>query len=305
MAISSIDTYLQRAIQENLTDLLKNPYIINETILKDFDPDIREAFLDQYKITESGQRKKEIPVQFTYPNTNDYQLMVLIQFKGAQEANDKEQLGTLIGTDDLAADDFSIASEVPLTVDTLTHRAYLTLPREALSVSKVAGMSIRTRIDPKDPHIVHIPYMPALPSGKKFTVYYVPYTTDQRTGQLTKSKPSLAYGYTLNETFDIDMIARNMNDLRCLEALMRIIFIYLRLDAQEQIQYQLANLEFQGTDLLDPINREDTSAAGYQVYYRRIEITYTTTYSAKIDAFSELKQIVHQPYDSNFGKEKS
>lgn len=304
MAISSIDTYLQHAIQSNLTGLLKNPYIISGVILKDFDPDIRNAFIEQYQITKTGQQKKEIPVQFTFPDTDEFQLSVLIQFKGAKEVPETDHMGSLVGVDDLAADDLEVAKKVPLTVDAAKGLAYLTLPKAALAIDKIAEMSVRTKIDEHNPKIVYIPYMPSLHSGSTYTVFYTPYTTMESTGKAVKSTVSLASGYILEEQFTIDMVSRSMDDLRCLDAIMRTIFIYLRLGADEQVQYQQANLAFKGTDLLSDINTAETAAAGHQIYYREIIVSYRTTYSVKVGAANELTDIIQEPYDYKFGKGK-
>lgn len=296
MAILSLDTYLQETIQQNLNALLAKPYIIDK-VLNSFNSEVRNNFKNKFCANEAGEFNTEIPVQFTFPRTKELQTaFILIQLEGAKEINEGGKggsIGMLTGTGNSAKGDVQVTN-AKLTVDKDKRIAYYTIPsaKEVISIQNWAG---RYSLGGDKHERVFIPYAEYLETGMASKIFYIPWLIDN-SSNFVEPEPTKLIGYDVQEVYSIDSVSQNMDTLRCLDAILRTIFIYMRNNIDEQVEYRLQSLSIQGTDLISEINNSTDSAFGNQLYYRRILAGYNTTYSVDVSLANDLRKLNLNPY---------
>lgn len=290
MAILSIDSYLQSNISSYIDKLLTSSYIIREVVLADFDEDIRNSFIKTF-CRDSDNKGTEIPVTFTFPESKqDKQAFILIQYKGGEES--ESDLGSTTGVS-------RESTETEETIETLEVRVeerdqgkvcYLKPTKQVSDVETIYNFAGSYRVADGRVYLESPILEQYLELGESisFKIMYTAYTED-----VDYSFPSqpykVDYGYNLLETFTIDSISNNMDTLRCLDALLRTVLIYMRSTPHEQIEYRLAHLVFMGSDLIQEINTPTNSINGEQLFYRRAEISYDSTYSIQVSKGSNIK----------------
>lgn len=290
MAILSIDSYLQSNINSYIDKLLTSSYIIREVVLADFDEDIRDSFIKTF-CRDSDNKGTEIPVTFTFPESKqDKQAFILIQYKGGEES--ESDLGSITGVS-------RESTETEETIETLEVHVekrdqgkvcYLEPTKHVADVETIYNFAGSYRVADGRVYLESPVLEQYLELGEpiSFKIMYTAYTEDidySYQGQPYK----IDYGYNLLETFTIDSVSNNMDTLRCLDALLRTVLIYMRSTPHEQIEYRLAHLVFMGSDLIQEINTPTNSIKGEQLFYRRAEISYDSTYSIQVSKGSNIK----------------
>jgi len=298
LAIPNIDTYLRETINTKMKALLKNPYIIREVVLSDIEDTVRDNFISTFCNPDSPL---EIPVSYTFNRERANTGMILIQYKGAEEDIDGDggSIGGVTGlTNDkngnTAQDNFVWRVATDDTGEPVLMATAKQNIRELLAFRNISTTSIPTTV--KD-NIVTMPYDIATKAlnGVQDKITYIP-----EQGQQVVSREGVLRGYDLTEVYTIDTISTNIDTLRCINNLLKVIFIPMRLDVEEQTEYRLAELSFSGLDLLDSFNSPTNSAMGEQLYYRRAEVSYGVTYSIntsygiKIEEIDVLKQLLFE-----------
>lgn len=292
MAILSIDTYLQASIKKYLGRLLSSPYIIREVVLADFEPSVKESFIATFCPNKNGSGK-EIPVIFTFPQAKqDKSAFMLIQFKGGSEY--EGSLGNNVGnhiehTGNATKETLRVQKE---TKDSVT-KFYVVPKSPVADVISFEGYSGQYRVADGRVYLEATKTMESAYetiSDFQVILYYTPYV-DKVDYTYPEQPINTAIGYDLSETYTIDSVSNNMDTLRCLDALLRTILIYMRDTMSEQVEYRLPNVEFMGTDLIQELNDATNSGTGEQLFYRRAEVSYVSTYSINVDKGTDLKDV--------------
>jgi hypothetical protein len=292
LAIPSIQTYLKNEINRNLQKLLSNSYIVREVVLGELDEDTAQSFINTF-CTDEGHAGTEIPITFTYQfDKTAPQAQILIQFKGGTELDEKEgnSLGTVMGTHDQAQGDV-LVEKVKATVDTSGDKpqVYLQVTNPIESLVQVQYFQGNYQLNNNR---IYIPYMPQIDySNFESKVTYIPQRVDFQGKKYTHNQ-TIAFGMDVQENYTIDCLSNSLDTLRCLDALLKVIFIYMRRNPDEQTEYRLAKLQFNGEDLLSQLSNETDSTYGNQTYYRRTEISYLVTYSVDSTVGREINKLL-------------
>lgn len=258
--------------------------------MADFDEDIRNSFIKTF-CRDSDNKGTEIPVTFTFPESKqDKQAFILIQYKGGEES--ESDLGSITGVS-------RESTETEETIETLEVQVeerdqgkvcYLKPTKQVADVETIYNFAGSYRVADGRVYLESPILEQYLELGESisFKIMYTAYTEG-----IVYSSPSqpykVDYGYNLLETFTIDSVSNNMDTLRCLDALLRTVLIYMRSTPHEQIEYRLAHLVFMGSDLIQEINTPTNSINGEQLFYRRAEISYDSTYSIQVSKGSNIK----------------
>jgi len=294
MAIPNVDEYLKKTISTQMTVLLENPYIIKEAVLSDIDSVVRQSFIDTY----CGKNpKQEIPVSFTYNPEHSNFGQILIQYKGAEE--DEGSLGGLVGSMNDIEGNTRQEDVVWKTVNRQSDEGYSEIvlmveteePIERLlSFKNVSLKGANVHVEDK---YVYIPYQKSLDSldNVEDKITYIPSREDD-----VIPRDGVLRGYDLTESYTIDTISSNIDMLRCIDNLLKTILITMRQNVNEQTEYRLAQLNFSGLDLLDPINSPTDSARGNQIFYRRAEVVYGVTYSINTTYGTKVEKLLQTLY---------
>ena len=270
--------------------LLTSSYIIREVVLADFDEEVKNSFIRTF-CKDENNRGVEIPVIFTFPEAKqDKSAFVLIQYKGGEEA--ESDIGNLAGVSPEHADNEEVFEN--LEVQVAQHEQgpvyYLKPSRQVAEVLSINNFAGHYRVADGLIYLESPVLGQYLEHGESisFKVQYIAYNAE--IGYSYPAQPSkVDYGYNLLETFTIDMVSNNMDTLRCLEALLKTVLIYMRSTPHEQIEYRLAHLVFMGSDLIQEINTPTNSINGEQLFYRRAEVSYHSTYSIQMSKGANVK----------------
>lgn len=293
MAIPNIDEYLKKTISTQMTVLLANPYIIKEAVLSDIDPLVRESFIETY----CGKNpKQEIPVSFTYSPEHSNTGQILIQYKGGEE--DESSIGNLVGStndDEGNTQQDDIVWTTAQRIDEDGHKEVVIMAETSLPVKTLISsnkLALGSGAFTIEDNHVYTPYTPQLGTiideGLQDKLTYIPF----RDKQEVVSRDGVLRGFDLTEVYTIDSLASNIDMLRCIDNVLKAILVMMRQNVNEQTGYRLAELTFQGVDLLDPINNTTDSARGNQIYYRRAEVTYGVTYSINTTYGTKINQLI-------------
>ena len=293
MAIPSVDTYLRNEVSKQISLLQENPYIVKENILKDFDDKVASSFVNTFCNTSKGSGK-EIPVTFTFGNNkNPADAFIVIQFKGSSESDDDGSLGGVMSDHDVA--DGNLVQEVSyLTIEKLNgfYRAYFEVSQPISNLGDISTFSGNFQIDGNR---IYIPYDDSMQDGLNNSTYnksiitYSPQDIDVDNNKKVH-KQTILTGYEFIENYTIDSVSNNQDTLRCLDAILKTILIYMRYNATEQTEYKVAQLKFMGSDLV-AVNSPDSTVFGEQIFYRRAEVSYKVTYSIESSYGVFLKKL--------------
>jgi hypothetical protein len=262
--IPSIDTYLQQEIESKLQIILSNRYIIEE-ILKEIQPSIATNFINTY----TGSTPREISIVYSLPQTKESQQGAI--YIGLREgAESKPSLGYLEGGYDFKEGDVVKESQTIQATSDLTE-CYFEMTQPVGSLNNVEGIefakSDNVHIDGQQ---ILFKYDPSL-VGLTFNVNYI----------VTEGKEiGLKKGFTAEEHYSVLAVSINMDTVRCLDLIIKAIFILMRDNQQEHRNFLLQKLQF---GQIVPIN-EGTGADSVPeiLYGRETIVSYTTSYSLDV-----------------------
>lgn len=287
--IPSIDNYLKKEVTRVLDIILHECYIIDE-VLRDFDTDVVDTFKKAYC---GEDPKNEITVRFSFPDVKTPLLAsYVIQLGEGSETNDS--LGGVEGTFSYKEDGYE--DEICTVIqDNQTPRLYL-------EVSKNIGTYLGSRdISFAESDNIEI-------EGNK--LYFESQGNEHLVGvalnvqysskfeSINEEDPSGTHrGFTANETLNITSVSTNVDTVRCMDAILKVIMIMLRQSPQEQNYYSLQKVRF--SPLAPVINNGDTVVHG-----RTVTLGYRVSYSVEYNVANKIKEIVLREVIKNGKKNK-
>lgn len=282
--IPSIDTYLQKEVTRMLDIILNECYIIDE-VLRDFDSTIVSTFKEAY----CGDNPKfEIKPRLAFPDIKQALLAsYVIQLGDGIESRDS--LGGIEGafTDKEAGYEDEIGTVVrdgsKLFIETTkTIGSFLSSRDISFAESdnvEIKGNKLYFELQGNE-------YL----EGKLLNVAY-----SAKHDPVSGEDPSGTHrGFTATETVNITSISNNIDTVRCLDAILKVILIMLRQSPQEQNYYGLQKIRFSA--LAPVISDGDTTVHG-----RSITLTYTVSYSVDYNVVNRIKRIVFKE-EIKYGK---
>jgi hypothetical protein len=273
--IPSIDTYLQCEIEEKLKKILANPYIIEE-ILREFKSDVTAGFIKEYS-TAPPNNGRRIPVLFTMPQERvTMQGAIFITLKEGMES--EQSMGHIESLYTYKAGRHHKEIAVAQADDEKEWLFFeVTHPiGELESVEDIAF----SRDD--DVHVEGNKVLFRYDSSIEGEEFYVNYGSTSGDGVGTKK------GFTTLEYFSVVPISTNMDVVRCLDALMKAVFILMRENPEEQRGVMLQKLSFKGVEPLNPTDDNNPEL----LYGREIIVSYTVTYSLDIEFPEQVDEII-------------
>lgn len=279
MAIPDVQDYLKNEIQKNIQGLLANSYIIREVLLRDYNDTSVQSFVNTF-CTDDNHQGVEIPILFTYPFDKQDQTYILIQFEGGKELDGEagDSLGLVVGKHDEAEGDV-LTEMTSATVETINGfpSVYLEVKNPIESLHSIQYYEGNYEL--KDNRI-YINYQDGIDySNFKSKVVYTPQRVNPD-GTKIAHNPMTSVGIDTQENYTVDIVSNNQENMRMLDSLVKVVFIYMRNNADEQTAFRLGKLQFAGNDILTEVSGDDTTATyGQKIFYRRTEVSYLLTYS--------------------------
>ena len=272
--IPSLDTYLYKEIKERLGIILSECYIINES-LREIDKEARENFIDTF----CGENpKKEIQVSYTFPQSKEQfdSARIVIAMGGSVETN--KAIGGVQGTYTYEEDDFE--SE---TVIAERRENRLVLPTKKPVADYVNSPDISfaesDQLEITKDGVITFAYLGNEDlEGLSFRITY----SSKRSNSDTQG---LLLGYSSNDQISIVPISTNVDIVRCLDMLIRVILITMRDTPEEKIDYSLQSLEF--GDLQPVIENGETVVFG-----RPCTLGYKVTNSVSFDLNNQVTKFI-------------
>lgn len=272
MAILSLDTYLANTIEQTLKVILPNCYIIDR-ILKDFDSEVRDNFKDTY----CGKNpKKLLNVGYTFPqNPIDLDGSYVVQLSTATESGGS--LGNNQGTyEESNGDEFTGVFSAQYDSD--RNELYYEFDTELYE-------------KPYSPEVQFADMDKDYVEGNR---YYFLYETNEHllgkpkffhyVEKIGDSK-GLVKGFNSNETVVVVGISNNVDTARCLDAILKMVFITSRETLEEQNQAQLQQLSFGD---MSPIYEQGEKP----IFGRPVTISYQVTHTIDYDIVEEIDELI-------------
>ncbi|AMQ66598.1 hypothetical protein BH753_gp116 [Bacillus phage Shbh1] len=268
MAIPSIDTYLSRQIESKLKIILSNRYIIEE-ILKGVQPRVSKSFIDFFTRPEA-----EIPIVYELSQERIYSRgCIYIGLREGEESNNS--LGNIEGTyyfkegnliketsvieyDNLYPNKLSISLEND--IGELNNIENLTFSAEDYMYTE--GNKILFNLE-GNTHLL----------GIDVVVNYVA----SKGPEEVKDEQGHKIGFTSLEHYSVLPISSNMDTVRCLDLIIKAIFIMMRNSPEELTGVQLQKLQFGQMESID--TRNDKEALPELLYGRETIVSYKVAYN--------------------------
>lgn len=272
--IPSLDTYLYKEIKERLRIILSECYIINES-LREIDTEARENFIDTY----CGENpKKEILVSYTFPQSKEQfdSARIVIAMGGSTET--KKTIGGVQGTYTYSENDFE--SET-VTLEKQGDRWAFPTTHPVGDYFNSADISFS---DSDDFQISPLGVASFAYTGNEH-LENVQLRITYSSKKSNSTTPGLLLGYTSLDQISIVPISTNVDIVRCLDMLLRVVLITMRDNHEEKIDFALQSLEF--GDLQPVIDNGETVVFG-----RPCTLGYTVTNSVSFDLTNQVKEFI-------------
>lgn len=275
--IPSVETYLQKEVKSLLRVILSECYIIDE-VLKDFDNKVVETFKDTY--CSELNAKHEIDVRLSNPDVRrPFLATYIIQLGEGSET--RASLGGVEGT--------FVGKEIGYRDEQVEVKYDSTTDQNFVELSEEIGIFISS------PHIAF-----SQSDNLKFVrnrMYFKGYGNEHLIGMTVGIQYQAKHpdgntephgyqkGFTASDTIMITSASTNMDTLRCLDAILKVILIMLRQSDSEQNVYNLQKIRYSA---LAPVLTDGE----IQVMGRTTTISYTTSYSVDYNVVNHIKEIV-------------
>lgn len=272
--IKSVDTYVFNKVKSLLNQLLNDKAVLNET-LQNIDEKARERFIETF----GGKNGKEINVLYTYPQSkSDFNAFVIeVGTSTMKDSKRDGSLGSVTGNYDY------IASSLVEESGTFQYgededKLYMELssPINDLSHIEGIGLSEEDNLSFEDSYLTINANNNEWLVGESFNVHY--YTGGQEAH-------GISYGYQSAERVGITALSTNIDTLRCLDIILKTIFIIMRESKDEQFTYNLSKSDFSSL-------KEMISDGDRPVYARTLNLTYIVTHSVEYDSAYELSKLI-------------
>lgn len=272
--IPSLDTYVFDKLESSLKAVLRNEEILNQA-LNSIDSRARNTFIGTYGGENAA---REINVTYAFPNGKEgFDALYLIQLGESKPTTDS--IGSAEGT----FQDHSGTTHKEKTSiqhDTTTNRLYLETTTPIADLYGLEGIEFAEsdNVLVKGNRVTFEYLGNEHLIGLDVVLVYTELLSDRKTVGVKK-------GFTMEETVIISPISTNMDTLRCLDALMKVILIVMRESIEEQTSMSLQKSVF------EPIQNVDSVRADSPVYTRPLTLIYTLSYSLDFEFGKLLKQI--------------
>lgn len=274
MAIVSTDTYIYNVVKKTLNKLLPNCYIINE-VLKDFDKDTRENFKEAF----CGENpKKAINMSYVFPQEKENLEATYVvklsnaNFSGNSLGSNAGEYYTKRGNE----------KESRVTSELDAEGKYITFKFDTV----IAGVPDSPQISLSECY------------GEYFVeddTFYLTYIGNEyMLGEtykffyeelLDENEKGFVKGFTVDESVDVIGISHNVDIARCLDALLKMIFIISKETLEEQNTLQLQTLNF--GDMM-PIELTGERP----IFGRPVTVSFTIDHTIDYAVVEQIKEIV-------------
>lgn len=267
MSIPYVDEMIYKNTDSLLKGLLSNSYIIKEEVLNNLPDDLVNSFIHTY-CNDSTNKGRDIPLTFTFPSVENRDAFILIQYKGSSESPEDSALGNVQGQVTSTSQGTLVKEHVEVVVSE-SNVATVTVSNNIYGIQSIPQCSSGSYSFSDD--TITIPYIPPYSEGDNYIdVFY--YTKVEGDGS-----SYIPYGVNTNEGVTIDVCSTNLDTLRCLTGLLEVVYMYLKVNLENNEDIYLPNLVIEGSDLVQSVNDSLNSANQTQLFYRRLDITYKVT----------------------------
>lgn len=272
--IPSLDTYVFDKLEISLKAVLRNEEILNQA-LKSIDSRARNTFIGTYGGENAA---REINVTYAFPNGKEgFDALYLIQLGESKPTTDS--IGSAEGTFQNHSGT-TRKERTSVQHDTTSNRLYLETATPIADLYGLEGIEFAEsdNVLVKGNRITFEYFGNETLIGLEVVIVYTELLSDRQTVGVKK-------GFTMEETVIISPISTNMDTLRCLDALMKVILIVMRESIEEQTSMALQKSVF------EPIQNVDSVRVDSPVYTRPLTLIYTLSYSLDFEFGKLLKQI--------------
>lgn len=288
----STTTHVRQQLDEKLKILLDSSYIIN-VLLKEFEPDVVESFINKYVATydDKGTRTKDgnpIKVITNYPQElPDGGVTIFVGMGDGKQSNSSigqvegefthdngDPVREIVHFDSFDNDSFTLKLSNEVVQGSVTFRN-MTIDDNLISYSDTDHTKVIIRLALEERQALN------LSSETEFDISYIPLESERRlVGQ--------SLGFTSQEVVQVVIMSANMDTLRIVDALVKASFILMRSDDEEQSGgYSLGTLEY---GAIAPVEGIDTTPN--IIFGREIDVTYTVSYGMQNKNLQEIKKIL-------------
>lgn len=270
--IPSIDTYLYDAIEEKLKIILSNRYIIEE-ILKGVQPSVAKNFMRAY----TGETGRDIPIVYTMPQEKvTQQGSIYIGLREGQETD--PSIGNIESTYEfkeggLRREDVFIQATPELD------RCFLEVEYPIGELNNVENIQFAASDNKTvEENRIYFKYDPDLVGTGPFVVNY---------SILNGEEQGLRKGFTTTEYYSVLAISTNMDTVRCIDLILKAIFILMRNSKEELNYFLLQKIQF---GQIQEINTGDENPE--ILYGRESVVSYKVSYSLDAPLYQTLEEIM-------------
>lgn len=272
--IKSVDTYVFNKVKSLLNQLLNDKAVLNET-LQNIDEKARERFIETF----GGKNGKEINVLYTYPQSkSDFNAFVIeVGTSTMKDSKRDGSLGSVTGNYDYIASSL-VEEDGTFQYGEDEDKLYMELSQPIDDLSHIEGIKLseEDNLSFEDSYLTINANNNEWLVGESFNVHY--YTGGQKAH-------GISYGYQSAERVGITALSTNIDTLRCLDIILKTIFIIMRESKDEQFTYNLSKSDFSSL-------KEMISDGDRPVYARTLNLTYIVTHSVEYDSAYELSKLI-------------
>ena len=271
--IPSLDTYVHNKLETTVKAILDNRDILEET-LKDIDKTAKDNFIKTYGGKSS---KREVNVTYSFPDGREgFDALYLVQLGGSSPSRDS--LGSVEGTFDSHEGEL-YKETAEIKADFPKSKLYIKAAKPIAELVGVEGISFATsdNVFVQEDHITFELLGNESLEGIEVTFTY---TEKLKPGEAS----GVQKGYTLTEAVVITPLSTNLDTLRCMDAILKVVLIIMRESIEEQTMFGLQKSVFEPVNVLD-IPTETP------VYGRPLTLTYQLSYSIELEFGKRLKEI--------------
>lgn len=270
MAIVSPDTYISQLLKDKTRALLSKCYIMKE-VLKDFDSEVRDNFLQDF----CGENPKlDVNISYTFPQSPlEATASYVVQLGNSNENG--SSLGNILGSyEGEEGDENSVQLEIQEAEDYL----FFEFPTELASMPISTDLQfsgydnvtldknlLKMRKDGNE-HLV----------GNYYTFFYIEHRGD--------SKGSVK-GFEADESVVVIPLSNSIDTARCLDAVLKMILIMSRENLEEQNVMKLQNLTFGD---MAPVYDDGERP----IFGRPVTIRYQVTHSIDYTIAREITELL-------------
>lgn len=276
LSYAYVDQFILDKLDSLVSGFLSDSNFLKDTLLPDLPTDIVNSFIDTY-CSDGTHKGINIPVVTTFPQQNQGEAFILVQFKQGVEDQDKASIGNVQGSIARLNVGADITEKLPVLLkednnETIAYLQPTKPPAEIYSVHE------STYFNEDEDGLVEIPYFDFYKDKTHY--YHISYAPKLEDVADTRQIPK---GMVLSEQVAVDFCATNIDVLRCMTSILSAIQVYLKDALNQNSAIDLPTLSLEGTDLVLEVNDPTTSISGQQVYYRRMNISFTTVDTVPIN----------------------